>query len=204
MVASGMGCLEFAARPSSCTVSVLCSLQSRHTLHIQTQGFESLHSRCPFNRRGLIAAKWTAPAAANRSYTVQATESRQGSSRLSRRQLLASTGFVLSASGMVGKNAGIVSAASVDPTLSPSSGAVGTQQLILPSPRETILQILEERGGIKNGSWGTLYAENEVRDRLDSAVTALLAANPTSAPGSKSVELGQGTWEVFHAPHITR
>ncbi|GAQ86961.1 hypothetical protein KFL_003230060 [Klebsormidium nitens] len=198
-----MACLEFAARTTPCSVSALCRPQSRRSLHNQTQGFESLQHCCLLDKRGLSAARLTA-AAAGHSCTIQATESKQRKKLSSRRLLLAATGFALSASGTVAKNAGVVAAASLDPSLNPSSGALGTQQLILPSPRETILQILEERGGIKNGGWGTLYAEKEVRERLDSAVTALLAANPTSNPGGKSVELGQGTWEVFHAPHITR
>lgn len=37
---------------------------------------------------------------------------------------------------------------------------------------------------------------------LGPAVEQLTASNPTSEPGFRSLEMGQGTWEVFYAPHI--
>lgn len=32
----------------------------------------------------------------------------------------------------------------------------------------------------------------------------LITENPTPMPGAATLELGQGTWEVFYAPHIAR
>ncbi|EFJ49410.1 hypothetical protein VOLCADRAFT_89810 [Volvox carteri f. nagariensis] len=36
------------------------------------------------------------------------------------------------------------------------------------------------------------------------AVAQLIAENPTPQPGSQSLSLGQGTWQVFYAPHIAQ
>ena len=45
------------------------------------------------------------------------------------------------------------------------------------------------------------YALNE---QLKPQVLALIAANPSAAPGPDTMTLGQGTWRVFHAPHLER
>lgn len=37
---------------------------------------------------------------------------------------------------------------------------------------------------------------------LPGAVETLMTFNPTDSPGFRSLEIGQGTWEVFYAPHI--
>ncbi|KAK9823596.1 hypothetical protein WJX72_004114 [[Myrmecia] bisecta] len=39
---------------------------------------------------------------------------------------------------------------------------------------------------------------------LGPAVDRLIATNPTPSPGVATMTLGQGTWEVFYAPHIAR
>ncbi|PNH12857.1 hypothetical protein TSOC_000219 [Tetrabaena socialis] len=41
-------------------------------------------------------------------------------------------------------------------------------------------------------------------ESFEPAVKQLIAENPTAQPGSESVALGQGTWQVFYAPHIAR
>ncbi|MEW5318229.1 MAG: hypothetical protein WDW38_009467 [Sanguina aurantia] len=37
---------------------------------------------------------------------------------------------------------------------------------------------------------------------LPKAVAQLLLSNPTPQPGVRTMDLGQGTWQVFYAPHI--
>ncbi|CAG9460263.1 unnamed protein product [Pedinophyceae sp. YPF-701] len=37
---------------------------------------------------------------------------------------------------------------------------------------------------------------------LESDIKALIAENPTSSPGYSASEIGQGSWQVFSAPHI--
>ncbi|GLC40703.1 hypothetical protein PLESTB_000031000 [Pleodorina starrii] len=41
-------------------------------------------------------------------------------------------------------------------------------------------------------------------EQFGPAVSQLIAENPTPQPGNESVALGQGTWQVFYAPHIAR
>lgn len=41
-------------------------------------------------------------------------------------------------------------------------------------------------------------------DELAPAVQQMITENPTPSPGNESVALGQGTWQVFYAPHISR
>lgn len=127
-------------------------------------------------------------------------------SALPRRHLLAFAGLSVALSDTLQRSTTALAAAASDVSSNTPDlpASPNNNQLIRPTPRETILRILEERGGAKNGGWGTLYAGKEVQQQLDEAVTALVAENPTSAPGSQSIRLGQGTWEVFHAPHITR
>ncbi|GIL79785.1 hypothetical protein Vretimale_12411 [Volvox reticuliferus] len=56
--------------------------------------------------------------------------------------------------------------------------------------RSKVLQLLGEGLNMYDG------------ERFDPAVVQLIAENPTLQPGNQSVELGQGTWQVFYAPHI--
>ncbi|CAL5222887.1 g5315 [Coccomyxa viridis] len=41
-----------------------------------------------------------------------------------------------------------------------------------------------------------------VTEEMASAMKALIAENPTDEPGKQTLAMGQGTWEVFYAPHI--
>jgi hypothetical protein len=49
-----------------------------------------------------------------------------------------------------------------------------------------------------------LYTTGADGDQLAAAVAELVASNACRRPGPASLADGQGTWEVFHAPHIAR
>ncbi|KAI3431404.1 hypothetical protein D9Q98_004457 [Chlorella vulgaris] len=49
-----------------------------------------------------------------------------------------------------------------------------------------------------------LYSTGDACEELSAAVAGLVANNPSPQPGPDSLTQGQGTWEVFHAPHIAR
>lgn len=56
----------------------------------------------------------------------------------------------------------------------------------------------------KIGGSLTLYAAEDVRQRMESLVSYVTSQNPSNPAGPASLSLGQGVWEVFHAPHISR
>lgn len=56
----------------------------------------------------------------------------------------------------------------------------------------------------KIGGSLTLYAAEDVRQRMESLVSYVISQNPSNPAGPASLSLGQGVWEVFHAPHISR
>lgn len=49
-----------------------------------------------------------------------------------------------------------------------------------------------------------LYSTGAAAQELAAAVADLIASNACAKPGPDSLLDGQGTWEVFHAPHIAR
>ena len=57
------------------------------------------------------------------------------------------------------------------------------------------MQILEEL----ELSTDPFYTLNET---LKGDIQELIASNPSETPGPASLTLGQGQWQVFHAPHI--
>ncbi|KAG2434107.1 hypothetical protein HXX76_007834 [Chlamydomonas incerta] len=72
----------------------------------------------------------------------------------------------------------------------------GSQALYQSAPttgRAKVLQLLGEGLGLYNGA-----------EQFEPAVKQLILENPTVAPGSFAVQLGQGTWQVFYAPHISK
>ncbi|KAG2491879.1 hypothetical protein HYH03_009831 [Edaphochlamys debaryana] len=78
---------------------------------------------------------------------------------------------------------------SQDPPYQPVSTAGGVP-IYSTTGRSRVLQLLGEGCGTYNA------------EPLEAAVKQLITENPTPAPGTMSVALGQGTWQVFYAPHI--
>eukprot|EP00897_Mesotaenium_endlicherianum_P004742 jgi/Mesen1/4296/ME000022S03585 len=108
-----------------------------------------------------------------------------------------------------------------DDTFSSSEPDSGITGLEIPSPKARIRAILEEADAVSDLGKGvdenaqtlltadvrgpsTLYSSEAIRKRLDAAVSELIESNTTEQPGKASPKLGQGTWEVFYAPHISR
>ncbi|GFR48774.1 hypothetical protein Agub_g10595 [Astrephomene gubernaculifera] len=75
------------------------------------------------------------------------------------------------------------------------SGIGKSPQLHMTVPetgRTKVLRLLGEGLNTYNG------------DQVGAAVKQLIAENPTPQPGNESLMLGQGTWQVFYAPHISQ
>ena len=82
----------------------------------------------------------------------------------------------------------------------------------LAEAKTQIDEIIQETHGLpklgstseKIGGSSTLYAAEDVRQRMESLVSFVISQNPSDPAGPASLSFGQGVWEVFHAPHISR